>query len=147
MLYFFDQPKVNVKVQFTKDTAFAYQKFLFLVRVSTKFPAPVKFSQIQIAFNDSNYSTQIDSDTRILQEEKKRKKEKEKKEKKKSKKKKVWLHNLIFDTQKNLIIISKISKPQSYDLMVKESLFKRKNRKFSKFLLWENKKQIWRAFP
>jgi hypothetical protein len=57
--------QVNVKVQFTKDTAFANQQFLFLVRFSTKFPSPVRFSEIRIEFNDTNYSTKIESESRI----------------------------------------------------------------------------------
>lgn len=53
-------------MQFTKDTAFANQQFLFLVRFSTKFPTPVRFSEIQIEFNDANYSTKIENESRIL---------------------------------------------------------------------------------
>ena len=68
---------MNIKVQFTKDTAFANQKFLFLIRISTKFPSPVKFTEIQIAFNDASYSTKIESESRILSEEKREERRRE----------------------------------------------------------------------
>ncbi len=64
--YIFLTLQVNIKVQFTKSTAFAYQIFTFLVRISAKFPSMFKFSKLIIMFNDSNYDTIIENESRMF---------------------------------------------------------------------------------